>query len=738
LKTEMQCATFAGVPAISATNLSDLLPALAAMHGERAAVVGEHGALSFADLDRAANRWAAGLLRAGYGAGAHVAVLAGNGPDWLALAFGVWRAGATLVPISTFVTARELGEILAHADANLLIVQPRLRSHDYLDSVSRLPSLPALREIVVLGDTAPPRRRCAAEFAPDRAEDEQVPPVTASESIACILYTSGTTGQPKGVMLSHRAILATVLPTAERTGLASSDSLLSTLPLFWVAGLVIRALPTLATGCTLILVETFTVDTVVDALRRHRPTALHLRPPQVGQLLAHPDFEPSLLDNVRRGGGRVEWYAPHLDPRVARFITGYGMTETAGYVTALDWRDPPEVSKSGLGTPLPGVELRTDGDGEILVRGPGMFSGYYKQAPGTGLDHDGFFKTGDLGRIDVDGTFHFSGRSKDLLRVKGINVSPLEVEAVLATHAAVEAAYVVGLPLDDGEQRLVALIVAKAGVAVAEAELRAVAVDALSHYKRPEQYVFIDRRDVALSGTSKPHRAALAELAARRMAVVVGAQRAVPHPSGDVTPRGRSGHRRSIRLQGYDYTRAGAYFITICAHDRLCLFGEIGQYEVRLSELGRIVEEEWLRTPSLRPTVELDTFVVMPNHFHAVLVLGDAGEGTARCAPTTQQFGRMVAGSVGAIVRGFKSAVTNRTNRARTGVTTTVWQRNYYEHIIRDEAALNRIREYVTTNPQRWALDRENPRREGDDEFDTWLATFATSEAAGLKPTATK
>lgn len=497
------------------SNVGDLLETVVARHGDRPAVVGEHSSLSFKQLDQAADRWAVGLLQAGYGPGAHVALLAGNGPDWLAAAFGIWRAGATLVPISTFVTARELGEILAHADANALIVQPQLRSHDYLHALARLPVLPVLRDVIVLAGTAPHGWRCAADFVRDGAAryHQSVP----ADSIACILYTSGTTGQPKGVMLSHRAILATVLPTAERTGLTAHDSLLSTLPLFWVAGLVIRALPTLATGCALIMVETFTADAVVDALQRHRPTALHLRPPQVAQVLAHARFEPELLANVRRGGGRVEWYAPYLDTQTVSFITGYGMTETAGYVTALDWRDPPEVRRTQLGTPLPGVELRISDGGEICVRSPGLFSGYYKQPAATGIDCDGFFMTGDRGDLDAGGTFHFTGRSKDLLRVKGINVSPMEVETVLATHPAVEAVYVVGLPPDGLEQQLVALVVAKAEAQVAEAELHTIAAEALSHYKRPARYVFIERSEVSLSGTSKPQRAVLAALAAQRV-----------------------------------------------------------------------------------------------------------------------------------------------------------------------------------------------------------------------------
>ncbi|MGH7785923.1 MAG: class I adenylate-forming enzyme family protein, partial [Candidatus Binatia bacterium] len=471
--------------------------------------------LSFASLDRAADAWAAHLAGLGLGPGAHVGLLAANTPGWLAAAFGVWRAGATLVPISTFVTARELADTLADGDIDTLIVQPRLHSHDYLARLDEVP--PAARPTHILPIDAPVSSPSPA--APGVAIE--------AESIACILYTSGTTGRAKGVMLSHRAILATMRPTSRRSGLTAEDTLLSTLPLFWVAGLVIRALPTLAAGCALLLLERFTVEAALAALRRARPTALHLRPPQVGQLLAHPGFDPSLLAPVRRGGGRVDWFAPHLDPAVARLTTGYGMTETAGYVTALDWRDPPAVRAAGLGTPLPGVEVRVvdpagvaclpGQSGEIRVRGPGLFSGYYKQPPGTGLDAEGFFKTGDLGQIDADGTFHFSGRSKDLLRVKGINVSPVEVETVLATHPSIEAVYVVGLPHDGLDQEVVALIVPRDQTAANEAALRRLATETLSHYKRPTHYLTIGRDDVVLGGTAKPQRAALAALATRLM-----------------------------------------------------------------------------------------------------------------------------------------------------------------------------------------------------------------------------
>jgi fatty-acyl-CoA synthase len=503
-----------------ARDLGRALRTWARRFGDRHAVVGERDALSFAALDRAADAWAADLHAAGCGSGAHVGLLAGNSPAWLAAAFGVWRAGATLVPISTFVTGRELAEILQHADVATLIVRPRLGAHDYLSLLDQLPHASRPARIIQL---------VPEPCAPDHAVSDVRPdPATVDpESIACILYTSGTTGRAKGVMLSHRAILATVGPTSRRSGLAPGDLLLSTLPLFWVAGLVIRALPTLAAGCALIVLERFTADAVLAALRTHAPTAVHLRPPQIGQLLSHADFSPSLLASVRKGGGRAEWFQPHLDPHSTRMITGYGMTETAGYVTALDWQDPAEVRATQIGRPLPGVELRIVDEverlcapgveGEVRVRAPGLFSGYYKQPPGTGLDADGFFRTGDLGCIDADGVFHFSGRTKDLLRVKGINVSPAEVERVLGAHPAVDAVYVIGLPPDGLEQEVVALVVTRAGAPLPEDDLRTLAAHELSHYKRPTHFIHVRHDEVPLSGTSKPQRAALAAVASARL-----------------------------------------------------------------------------------------------------------------------------------------------------------------------------------------------------------------------------
>jgi REP element-mobilizing transposase RayT len=161
--------------------------------------------------------------------------------------------------------------------------------------------------------------------------------------------------------------------------------------------------------------------------------------------------------------------------------------------------------------------------------------------------------------------------------------------------------------------------------------------------------------------------------------------------------------RRSIRLKGYDYSQGGAYFVTICAAHRLCLFGGVVDAEMQLNTAGDLVAQEWLRSAELRPGVILDAFVVMPNHLHGVIVidgppaLAAAGEG--RAGPNV----------LPSIINGFKAATTRRIRELRRDPKLTVWQRNYYERIVRSERSLDRIREYIAGNPTNWAQDRENP-----------------------------
>ncbi len=167
--------------------------------------------------------------------------------------------------------------------------------------------------------------------------------------------------------------------------------------------------------------------------------------------------------------------------------------------------------------------------------------------------------------------------------------------------------------------------------------------------------------------------------------------------------------RRSLRLKDYDYAQAGTYFVTVCTQNRECLFGEVVDGVMRLNAAGRMVAFAWQAIADHFPQVDVDAFVVMPNHMHGIIVLIGDGRGTACRAPTREQFGKPVPGSIPTIMRSFKSAATKRINELRNTPGVPVWQRNYYEHVIRNEDDLARIREYIASNPLQWALDRENP-----------------------------
>jgi REP element-mobilizing transposase RayT len=170
--------------------------------------------------------------------------------------------------------------------------------------------------------------------------------------------------------------------------------------------------------------------------------------------------------------------------------------------------------------------------------------------------------------------------------------------------------------------------------------------------------------------------------------------------------------RRSSRLKGYDYSRAGAYLVTVCTQGRACLFGDVVGGEMRLNAAGRVVEQCWSNIPRHFSHVELDEFVVMPNHVHGIVVIIE-NVGATHASPLRWRRPTHPAGpkkrSIGAVVGSFKSAVTKRINELRNTPGTSIWQRNYYEHVMRDDASLCRIREYIVQNPLQWEYDRENP-----------------------------
>ncbi len=176
-------------------------------------------------------------------------------------------------------------------------------------------------------------------------------------------------------------------------------------------------------------------------------------------------------------------------------------------------------------------------------------------------------------------------------------------------------------------------------------------------------------------------------------------------------PESATYHRRSIRLKGYDYSSAGANFVTICTQNRECLFGQVVGEKIHISEIGAIVQAEWIRTPEIRNNVLIDEFIIMPNHLHGILFLREWDDVGAHCnvplpdTPQTEQFGKSTVNSIPTIIKLFKSTVTKQINELRGTPGKPIWQRNYFERVIRDDEELNRIREYIIYNPLKWADD---------------------------------
>jgi len=167
-------------------------------------------------------------------------------------------------------------------------------------------------------------------------------------------------------------------------------------------------------------------------------------------------------------------------------------------------------------------------------------------------------------------------------------------------------------------------------------------------------------------------------------------------------------HRVSLRLQGYNYASVGSYFITICTQGRECLFGKITDGQMQMNKFGNIVRSECLKTSTIRPNIELDKFVVMPNHIHGIIVMNNSRRGTACPAPTLECFGKPVSGSIPTIIRSFKSAIMKQINTLCNIRNLSIWQRGYYDHIIRDDIDLNRIRAYIQNNSLMWGRDENN------------------------------
>lgn len=449
---------------------------------------------SYADLDRAAARIAELLVALGVRKGDRIAAQVEKSPEAVYLYLGVLRAGAVYLPLNPAYTAAEVEYCLADAEPTVVVC--RRESQALLESLCGKLSVPHLLTLGTEGDGS------LVERAAGVAGVFPEPPLAASD-LAAILYTSGTTGRAKGAMLTHGNLAANGRALCQLWGFGRQDVLLHALPMFHAHGLFVALHCTLLAGARLLFLPRFDADGVIARLPR--ATVFMGVPTFYTRLLAHPGLTRERCARVRLF---VSGSAPLLAETHRRFeeqtghaiLERYGMTET-GMNTSnpLDGERIP----GSVGPTLPGVEIRAAdehgtalGPGEIgvlEVRGPNVFAGYWRMPEKTRADFraDGFFVTGDLGRIDERGYVYIVGRSKDLIISGGLNVYPKEVEAVIDRIPGVVESAVVGVPHPDFGEAVVAIVKRERGREdVGEDTIVRAARSELAAYKTPKRVFF--------------------------------------------------------------------------------------------------------------------------------------------------------------------------------------------------------------------------------------------------------
>lgn len=508
----------------------EALAALAQSFADTEAVVAPEGRLTFAEFHSRCEEFAGALTAAGLRPGQRVGVLLPNGLRWLVAMLGAQRAGLTAVPINTWYRSNELAHLIISADLRLIVTDDIVFGKDMPAELAAAGHpgtyAPGAREEEYLGALLWP----AAEPLPPAARRGPCPPHTCAPSDpAMILYTSGSTALPKPVPLEHGKLLRNGRAMGERMHVVPGDRLWFAMPLFFGYG-ACNALPVaLAHGVTLCIQEKVEGDAALEFIEAERCTVFYGLATAVRALLAAPSFGRRDISSLRTGpvGFNAE------DKRLAieglgitEACSAYGLTESYGFVTMSDAHDDLAVKLGTQGKTLPTQELRiTDSTGapcppgspgEIEIRGcviPGYLGGPEIDA-GTRTADD-WFRTGDLGVLDADGRLSFGGRWKEMLKIKGINVAPLEVEEIISGHSSVDQAYVLGLETPDGDQEMACVVVP--AVAIGDEETLARTLTEYiraraASYKVPARFVVMESTEVPQTATGKVSKLKLRDL----------------------------------------------------------------------------------------------------------------------------------------------------------------------------------------------------------------------------------
>ncbi len=508
---------------------------------------------TYRQFDERVDQLAKGLLATGIGKGDKVGVWARNVPDWLTLAFATAKIGAVLVTVNPVYKAHELAYVIKQSDMKALAIIDAFRDVDYVQIVRELvpesmtqergrmnsAEFPELKSLIYMG----PEKHRGFYSMPEllvlgeHSDDAPMRAITESlhaDDVINMQYTSGTTGFPKGVMLTSRNILNNGFYIGERQKFTSADRVCLPVPYFHCFGIVLGVLAVLTHGATIVGVEQFDPVLVLAAIQKERATAVYGVPTMFIAELAHPMFDIFDLTSLRTGimAGSpcpIETMRQVIDKMHASEMTiCYGLTEASPVFTQTTTDDTLERKCETVGRKHDEVEVRVvDPDtgedcppnvpGELLCRGYNIMKGYYKmpEATAAAVDADGWLHSGDIGTVDEDGYYRITGRIKDMIIRGGENIYPREIEEFLYTMPGIEDAQVVGVPDPKYGEVVGAFVRLKAGVDLTEGDVQEFARARMARYKAPKYVFFVDAFPMTASGKIQKYK--LREMAAEQL-----------------------------------------------------------------------------------------------------------------------------------------------------------------------------------------------------------------------------
>jgi fatty-acyl-CoA synthase len=500
---------------------------------------------SWQELNREVNRIAAALIALGVETGEHVGIWSMNVPEWVLTQFAVGRIGAVLVNVNPAYRLSELKDALLLADVTTLVVGAPFKGSNFVAMVESLcPELatatsrdwyagrfPRLKRLITLGDRPGPGWWSWSELAhqSDLAAGEVAARASAvaAGDVYNIQFTSGTTGLPKGAMLTHRNVLMNAFYSGERLRYSSSDRVCVPVPFYHCFGCVLGTMVSLVYGAAVVApAPAFDAGATLAAIARERCTSVYGVPAMFVAQLEHPDFARFELQSLRTG---LMSGAPCPLPLMEKVTTlmgipeiciGYGQTEASPIITLTSVDDPIEVRVGTVGHPLDGLEVNlvdpatgaevaggSGQAGELCVRGHCVMAGYYNnpEATARAIDADGWLHTGDLARQRDDGNYRIVGRSKELIIRGGENIYPPEVEEFLHRHPSVAEVAVAGLPDVKYGEVVGAWVVPKSGESVTSEELREYCEGQIAHFKIPRYILIVESLPRTVTGKIRKH-----------------------------------------------------------------------------------------------------------------------------------------------------------------------------------------------------------------------------------------